>query len=144
MVATSQEREEFDRMLDCLHEDNARWAGHAPVLVLSVVKLGFESSGRENRHAWHDAGLATQNLLIQATAMGLHAHPMGGFSRSKAIELFQIPDGYDPVVMLALGYLGDPGNPPEGVEERDISRRSRRSTGEFVFTGRWGEISTCI
>lgn len=144
LVATKKTPGEFDRMVECLTEGNALWAQNAPVLILVVTRTQFEHTGRENRHAWHDAGLATQNLLTQATAAGLHTHVMGGFSRSRALELFEIPHGYDTVSMIAVGYLGDPEDTPEGVGERSRAGRTRRPLTESVFTGKWGEPSALI
>ncbi len=141
LVATRETPDEFDRMVECLVEGNALWARNAPALILTMARTQFERTGRENRHAWHDVGLATQNLLTQATAAGLHAHVMAGFSRSRAIELFEIPEGYDTVVMIAVGYLGDVENPPEGVREKGMEGRTRRPLEESVFTGKWGEPS---
>lgn len=144
LVAAQKEPAEFGRMVDCLVEGNAVWARHAPVLILSIAKTHLDYKNRENRHAWHDVGMATQNLAIQATALDLSLHPMGGFSASRAVELFDIPEGYEPVAMLAVGYLGDPSDAPEGVEEVDRAKRTRRPPEEFVFTGKWGETSYLI
>jgi len=138
--ATRESPEAFDRFLSCLMEDNAAWARHAGMLVLAAARTTFSRSGRENRHAWHDTGMAVENLLIQAAAMGLQGHPMAGFSRSRAIELFGIPGEFDPVVMVALGRPGEPGE-GQGSGGRSKEDRRRRPIDELVFTDRWGEPS---
>jgi len=136
--ATRESPEAFSRFLSCLTEDNAAWARHAAMLMLVTARITFSRSGRENRHAWHDTGMAVENLLIQASALGLQGHPMAGFSRSKAIEMFGIPEDYETVVMVALG---SPGDSDEGNEVPTRSRkdRGRRPLDELVFTDRWGE-----
>lgn len=144
VVASREEEEEFERMVECLFEGNSVWARHAPVLILSIAKTRFDYKKRPNRHAWHDVGLATQNMTIQATALGLHVHPMGGFSAERAAELFEIPESYEPVAVHAVGHLGDPSDPPEGVEEVDRTGRTRHPVEQFVFTGKWGETSRLV
>src|SRR6266702_6198279 len=71
IVATRQKQEEHARLLSCLVEKNQQWARLAPVLMVSVAKLKFEKTGKPNRHAFHDVGLAMGNLLVEATALGL-------------------------------------------------------------------------
>jgi nitroreductase len=112
--------------------------------MLSVAKLYFEDDGEENRHAFHDIGLAVGNLVIQATALGLFAHQMAGFHVEKAREQFGIPEGYEPVAAIALGYLGQPKLLPEDLRERELKPRTRKSLEEFVFTGNWGRTSSLV
>jgi nitroreductase len=127
----------FARMVDCLTEGNVPWAAQAPVLGITVASL-YRRPDVLNRHAFHDVGLATQNLATQATAFGLYLHLMGGFSPDKARTAFAIPEDYEAVTMFALGYLGDPSQLPERHQESERSPRTRRPLNEFVFSDRWG------
>lgn len=45
IVAAKENKSDFDRLLGCLVEFNVQWAQHAPVLLLSVARLTFESTG---------------------------------------------------------------------------------------------------
>lgn len=109
LIATREDPETFQELAGCLSEGNRPWAARAPLLILTVAKTYFGNDPqKKNRHAFHDVGLATQNLVIQATAMGLYVHQMAGFDRAKARELFEIPEGYEPVAVLAVGHLDDP------------------------------------
>ncbi|HEV8132361.1 MAG TPA: nitroreductase family protein [Acidobacteriota bacterium] len=144
IIATKEDKPEFDRLLSCLVEGNIAWAQHAPVLMLSVAKLFFEKNGKENRHAFHDVGLAVENLVIQATALGLTVHQMAGFHVEKARELFGIPERYEPVAAMAIGYPGDPESLPPQLRERESGPRTRKSLQEFAFTGRWGQVSPLV
>lgn len=144
IVATKENPIEYERLLSCLVEGNIQWAQRAPVLMLSVAKLYFDRNRKGNRHAFHDVGLAIENLVIQATALGLFVHQMAGFHVEKARELFNIPDGYEPVAMMALGYLGDSETLPDQLRERELAPRTRKPLKEFVFTGYWGQTSPLI
>lgn len=144
IVATKDNPAEFNRLLGCLAEGNQEWAKSAPVLMISVAKLNFEKNGKENRHAFHDVGAAEANLAAQATALGLYVHQMAGFDVAKAKELYSIPQGYEPVDALALGYLGDPHQLSEQLQQRLSAPRSRKPLKDFVFTGRWQHSSSLI
>lgn len=144
IVATKDNLTEFNQLLSCLAEGNQEWAKSAPVLMLSVAKLHFERNGAENRHAFHDVGAAEANLAAQATALGLHVHQMAGFDVEKARELYGIPQGYEPVDAVALGYLGDPQLLSDRLQQRLSAPRSRKPLQEFVFAGRWQQPSNLM
>lgn len=139
LVARKEEPEEFARMLDCLVPGNVAWAQHVPVLILSVVKLQFDRNGKPNRYAWHDTGIATGFLILQASALGLYVHAMAGFDPDKARQTYQIPETHEAVAVIALGYPGDDRGAPEDLRKRNV-RRGRRTLDKFVFSGRWGNV----
>ncbi len=133
----------FERMVDCLASGNVSWAEQAPVLVIAVADL-LRKPETKNRHAFHDVGMATQNLVLQATALDLYLHLMGGFSPDAARTAFHIPDDHEAVTMFALGYLGDPAQLEERHRESESAPRERRAIEEFVFGERWGEQSLVV
>jgi nitroreductase len=143
IVAMKANKSDFDRLLGCLVEFNVQWAQHAPVLLLSVAKLTFESTGELNRHAFHDVGLATAALTVQATVAGLVVHQMAGFDVEKARREFSIPQDHEPVAVAAIGYPGSPGSLPEKLRKRDASPRKRKPLTNFVFEGGWGHSAAC-
>ncbi len=144
IVATKQNPEEHARLLGCLAEGNQRWARAAPVLMASVAKLNFDKTGKPNRHAFHDVGLAVQNMVVQATALGLFVHQMAGFSPEKVREIYGVPDGFEPVAAMAIGYGLAADELPEAFREFDLSARSRKPVGGFVFEEHWGETSRFV
>ena len=144
IVATKQKQEEHARLLSCLVEGNQRWARLAPVLMVSVAKLDFEKTGKPNRHAFHDVGLAMGNMLVQATALGLVVHQMAGFFPERVREIYGVPDGFEPVAAIAIGYAGDVEVLPEPLREREFSERTRKPVSSFVFQGKWGEVSPIV
>ncbi len=144
IVATKDDPENFQRVLDCFVERNQSWAKNAPVLALSVAGLKFAHNGQPNRHAFHDVGQAVANLALQATALGLEIHQMAGIDPEKARQIFGIPEGYEAVAGIALGYPGDPASLPDPLRERELAPRERKPLDSFVFAGRWGQPSQLV
>jgi nitroreductase len=144
LVATKQDQADYDRLLSCLRTTNQLWAGLAPVLMMSVAKLVFTDGGEINRHAFHDVGLAVENLVVQATALGLMVHQMAGLYPDQVRELYGIPAEYEVVAAIAIGYPGDPGILPERLRQRELAKRSRKSIVDFTFTGQWGRPSPIV
>jgi nitroreductase len=144
LVATQDQPEEFQRLLSCLKEGNIRWVKQAPVLLISVTRLTWEEDHQPNRHAFHDIGLAVANLTVQATSMGLFVHQMAGLTPEKVKELYKIPDEYEAVTAVALGYPGEPDTLPEDLRKRELAGRERKRLGKFVFQGTWGQIAPIV
>jgi nitroreductase len=144
VLATKEKPEEHARLLSCLVEKNQQWARLAPVLIVSVAKLSFDRTGKPNRHAFHDVGLAMGNLLTQATALDLFVHQMAGFSPEKVAELYQIPPEFEPVAAIAIGYSRDVEALPESFRAAELGPRSRKSIESFVFESQWGQPSPLV
>jgi nitroreductase len=144
LVATRDDPESFQGLLNCFVNFNQDWAKNAPVVALSVASLNFEHNGEPNRHALHDLGQATATLALQATTLGLQIHQMGGIFPDQARRIFCIPEGYEPVAGIALGYPGDPATLPEKLRKHELAPRERKPLTAFVFTGTWGQASPIV
>ena len=144
IIATKENKAEFERLLSILAEGNQEWARNAPILMISVAKLNFEYNGVENRHAFHDVGAASTTLAIQAADLGLFIHQMAGFNVPKAKEIYGIPSDYEPVAAIALGYVGDPQTLSERLQQRENAPRKRKPLKEVVFSGSWNQTSPLI
>ncbi len=129
--------EAFDRMYECLLPGN-RWADGAAVMLISLVRKKFSANDRPNRHAMHDVGSANTTLLLQAAAMDIFGHMMGGFDMQKTIDTFQVPEDMEVSCFIALGYLDDPEKLEEPFRTREVSPRSRKPIEAFAFSG--GEL----
>jgi nitroreductase len=138
------EDDTYEKIYDTLVEGNKPWAKNAPVLILTVAANVYERNGQPNRHAGYDLGQAIANLTFQATAQDLYVHQMGGFSAQKAKELFDIPEGFTPMSVAALGHLGNAEDLPENVRPADKSKRKRKELEEIVFQNYFGNKSELI
>lgn len=132
IVALKENKEGFNSLLSCLNSSNAIWAGDAGALIFCYTRLNYTKNGKENPNAFHDTGMANQNLLLQAVTMNIYGHPMEGFDKQLAMEKFNISDTYRPVCMLALGYPGNPEDLEEPFRSREVTPRQRKPLSEFV------------
>jgi len=104
----------------------------APV-VLGICgrkhKAGYYNGERQTRFEdWlmFDLGLATQNICLTAHILGLGAVIVGSFDHDRVAELLEIPDTYDIVSLIPLGYPAHAPSPPP-----------RRPAAEFVHYRRF-------
>ena len=130
---------EWKALFETLSSSNQAWAAAAPVLVRSAVRTSYEDTGTANQRSWYDTGQAAALLTMQATSQGLAVRQMEGFDRARAREACGIPPEYEPAVVMAIGYAGD----PEALaldKHRTAERqpRRRRPLDNIVFEGRWG------
>lgn len=130
--------EAYRRIYDSLVEFNQKWAASAPVLILSLARKTYARNGDANYHALHDTGAASAYLALEATALGMHAHSMGGFDHAKARKLFGVPEEFDMGAVIAVGHLGDPDQLEGSMKERELAPRERKPLEEIVF-GMWEE-----
>ena len=136
LAATDQDPAGHAKLAACLVDGNA-WARTAPLLVLAVTKLAFARNASPNRHAHHDLGLAVENLLLEAFAQGLVSHAMAGFDAARARKELNIPEGFEPLTMIAVGYQGEMERLPENLRASEQAARSRKPLSEVVFGAGW-------
>ena len=138
LIATKEDSYLYTKMLSCLAEANQVWAKAAPLLLILVVKKDFDFNGKPNRWAMHDCGLALENLLLEAVDLGLAAHPMAGFSADLVRSGYSVPEGYEPLVAVAVGYPGQSDMLEGALREREEDPRERKELSELVFSEAWG------
>lgn len=139
IIAKQDDEENFHRMLDCLVEKNQVWAKNAYLLVIAVARITFRTRESINRHSLHDMGLAIQNLMLQATSLGLCTHAMAGFSVEKAREVYEIPDNFQPITAIAVGYPGDPECLSPELRKMEFAERERYPLRDFLYEKKWGK-----
>ncbi|MBP7274540.1 MAG: nitroreductase family protein [Saprospiraceae bacterium] len=124
----------FDKIADCLVPFNKNWADKAAVLILALAQITTDD-GSKNPWALHDLGAANMNMLTEATANNIVGHIMAGFDKDKARTYFQLPEQYEPVAVIALGYWGDPNLLNDTLKMREFSPRTRKNIADVAFNG---------
>lgn len=124
----------WNRLFDLMVEFNQSWAQNASALIVLISRDTFEKTGKPSRTSSFDTGSAWENLAIQATAMGLVAHAMEGFSYEKARSELDVPEGYTVECMIAVGYPAANVVLPQEIAERE-GYSGRKSIKEIVSEG---------
>ncbi len=131
-----QAPEALRKAREALSEGN-RWARSAPVLILGFSRRDLDCLPADGREYYlFDLGMATQNMLLQATELGLVARPMAGFSPAKLQEAFQVPQGYQLMVLIAVGYPGSLDSLDETHRKISTAPRTRNPLEANFFFDR--------
>lgn len=123
----------WDVIFETLNEGNRTWAKDAPLLVVSLARTTFSRNGRPNPSAIYDLGGANAILSLQATAMGLNVHQMGGYDHAMLRQALRVPSEVELGVVMAIGLPGDADQLPEPLRERERLPRVRRPVSDFVM-----------
>lgn len=78
-------------------------AGVDFVLTGVAARTRAKYGDRAERFVAMEAGHAAENMLLQATAMGLGAVPIGGFTDDAVAAVLALPEGELPLYILAVG-----------------------------------------
>lgn len=133
LYATKDQADLWNKIFDALNDGNKVWARHAPLLIVSLARKNFMRNERPNLSARYDLGAANAFLSLQAAHLGLNVHQIGGFNPERVKENLRIPDHYESVVILAIGYPGDAEMLPENLKLRELAPRERFVQQEFVM-----------
>lgn len=81
-------------------------ASASAVFVISVVPARSQAQfgSRSERYVLLEAGHVAQNILLQATAMGLGAVPMGNVDDASIYHVAQLAWHHLPVYVIAVGH----------------------------------------
>jgi nitroreductase len=133
LLVTQKGDARHEKLLGTLVDANAAWAQQAAVLLLACAKTTFTRNGAPNRHAGYDLGMGIAHLSLQATAMGLFLHQMGGFDAEAARRHLELGDDIEPYAVIALGYPGEVAALPEGLRTRQQSPRQRNAVADWLL-----------
>lgn len=138
MVASSGDAAGYAAALEGFNVRNQRWAKTAPVLVFVLARKTFEANGTPNGYAGYDSGAAVAMLTVEAEARGLRVHQAAGIEKDKVRAIFGVPDEFEVMSGLAIGYQGDPDALPEDLPGREREPRARKALSDIAFTGKFG------
>lgn len=128
----------WQKAFDCLGEWNRNWVKNAPVLILTTAAEVFSKNGKPNHWGQYDTGAAAENLCLQAVAMGLMAHQMGGYDADQARQAFNIPAQFACMAMIAVGYQAEADVLDDELRQLELAPRVRSPLGTHFFEGGWG------
>jgi len=109
------------------------WTGPAPAIiaVFSKPEMDCQLSDRRDYYLF-GCGMAVGNLMLQATQMGLVAHPIAGYDPVKVREILKIPDDYVLITLVIVAYLGNADKLSEKHKESEFGPRDRKPIEEVI------------
>ncbi|RLP92228.1 MULTISPECIES: nitroreductase family protein [unclassified Micromonospora] len=119
--------ETWKRILINLPDSDQGWVRHAATLV-----VGAHTGGDAERAAY-DLGQAIAHLTVQATALGLHVHQLTRFDRAGLSTELDLAGGVRPLVVAAIGRLGDPFTLPTELCALETGLRHRRPLADLLL-----------
>jgi nitroreductase len=125
----------FKRDDEMVESAAARAIAQTPVVIVACAELGKsglhpDGTSATDKGDWFmfDVGLAVQNMVLAAHALGLGTVIMGAFDAKKAAEILGVPEGFSVVVMTPLGFPDREGKAPP-----------RKELSEIVFHDKYGQ-----
>lgn len=100
---------------------------NAPVVIVLCADPSKSGVMNDQQYYLVDAGIASENLMLAARALGLGTVFVGVFDEGKIRDLFGIPASVRVIGLFPLGY------PMEDAK----SGPSRKPLQEICFNGRW-------
>ncbi|MFC5925247.1 nitroreductase family protein [Micromonospora vulcania] len=119
--------ETWKLILTSLPASDQDWVRHAATLVVGA------HTGDDAERAAYDLGQAIAHLTVQATALGLHVHQLTRFDRAGLACELDLPGVVRPLVVAAVGRLGDPFTLPPELCARETGLRHRRPLADLLL-----------
>ena len=110
--------EAYLKALETLVPANKTWAAQAPLLVIVASKNLFTKNQKPNLWDKFDTGAAVMSFVLEASSWGLMSHEIGGFDSEKIKKEFHVPEDYQPLVVIAIGYEKIEGSEPPSDKDR--------------------------
>lgn len=118
--------EEKEKYFSLLAEGNQEWVKNTGFLCFITAKRLLTKTGEPNRFYAFDTGAAWMSLALQAHAMGLNAHAMGGFDVAQSYETLGVDEKeYEVLAAIAVG------RPTENAKKNE-ERTARKNIEEIT------------
>jgi glutaredoxin-dependent peroxiredoxin len=139
MVVVAKDRESLEKIKVALTKGNA-YVKNAPLIFAVCGKVEDDCHLNDRRDYFlFGCGLAVGELMLQATELGLIAHPIAGYDPLMVKKNLNIPDDYVLITLVNIGYPGtDASMLSEKQLEAETKRPERKPIGDNFFKGSWG------
>lgn len=126
----------FAPILEGLMPGNQRWAGAAAALVVFLSQIHAPRGDQQVVSATHgfDTGAAWMSFALQGHRLGWATHGMAGFFSDRLRAALTVPDGFDIIMVAAVGRRGPAEALPKDLQEREAPS-TRRPLDGSVFAG---------
>jgi nitroreductase len=128
-------------MLERMHgaySTGNEWARKASLVIAVFSRKEADCVIQEREYYLFDTGLATAQMILRATEMGLVAHPIAGFSPGEVRKILGIPEKMTIIALIIAGKRSaDTSHLAEHQARAEGERPERKGVGEFVHMNRY-------
>ncbi|MGQ0465689.1 MAG: nitroreductase family protein [Sporichthyaceae bacterium] len=125
----------FDRIAAHLAEGNLRWAPRASLLLLAASVNEAPDGATWLPWSHYDTGQAIAHLTVQASALDLAVHQMGGFDIPGMAAEFGLPETVEPLAVVAVGRWDPQADLPDDLKAREFAPRTRHDLADLLIFG---------
>ena len=128
----------LDRVKEHLSGGNY-WAKPSPLIVAVTSRPDLDCQIPDGREYYaFGCGMAAMNLMVQATDLGLVAHPIAGFKQAPIKDVLGIPRDNTFITLIILGHpTADHSALSEKHRAEETSERVRKSLEAVVSWNRF-------
>lgn len=113
---------------------NQAWVPAASVLIVISVKRAAD--GGSSQGNYYDAGLAVSLMSVQAQALDLYTHQMGGILHDQLHTDLALDPELEVAVVIAIGKKDAPEKFAGDALARELAPRTRLELSEIVLHGK--------
>jgi len=119
------------------------WAKVSPAIVAVASRVDLDCQIPDGREYYlFGCGMASMNLMLQATKLGLIAHPIAGFKSKPIKEILNIPEDFTLIALIILGHsTQDHGGLSEKHRAEETAPRDRRP---FFDVASWNRFDFVV
>lgn len=127
------DKDMLEKMKEALSQGN-EWAHSASMIIAVFSKKEDDCVIIDREYYLFDTGMATAQLILRATELGLVAHPIAGFSPKKTRAILEIPDEMKVITLIIVGKKSDDFSKLADHQiEVEKERPERQSLADFVY-----------
>ena len=101
--------EKLEQMKQAMNKGN-EWTHAASLIIAVISKKEFDCVIKDREYFLFDTGMAVQSMILQATELGLVAHPIAGYSPEKVREILSIPQDFNVITLIIIGKKSEQEN----------------------------------
>lgn len=131
------EPDTLKKMHSALSQGN-EWAQKASIIIAVFSEPEADCQILEREYYLFDTGMATSQMLLRATELGLVAHPIAGFSPRKTKEILGIPEDKMVISLIIVGKKSEDNSLMEPHQiEAEKDRPKRKPVDEWLHINRY-------
>ncbi len=129
---------QLEALRPALNKGN-EWVFKASLIIAVCSQLERDCVVKEREYHLFDVGMAVGFMLLQATELGLVAHPIAGFDSGKIKEVLGIPEEEHLITIVNCGVHSTTIDPAlsDWQKEAEVTRPPRLPLEEIVHHNHW-------